>query len=521
MAGVNTNHTNIKQGDFFGELLQTSPSGIIAYEAIRQPGLADQPGAIVDFRAVFFNLAYEQIFNEPAEAIQRRNFRERFSDEIHTDLFPFYVHLVETGASFRRERFYPHLNKWLDLSGTKLLDGFLLVINDISDRKRAEQQLQQTNDLLEGLLNGSMNGMYALRPVRDEQTNIIDFQITRVNRAGAQLANVPPERLEGQLLSACFPGYREAGLMDSYVRVVETGAPFRQEIHYPYDGLDNWFVLAVEPFSDGIVLSFVDVTQQKQQADALRLANQELARSNESLQQFAYVASHDLQEPLRKIISFSTLIHDQYASQLDEQGADLVERLQSAATRMQALIRDVLAFSRLTVQPEAFQTVDMGPLLQGVLDDLEAMIEERNAVIHVAQMNHLKGDPAQLRQLFQNLLSNALKFTRPGVVPKINMTCRTLPGRECRLQLPQALHGIWYDQIEVIDNGQGFKPEQATQIFQVFHRLHGRSDQYGGTGIGLAIVQKVVANHQGFVMAEGRPDEGATFVVLLPTGRPS
>ena len=181
---------------------------------------------------------------------------------------------------------------------------------------------------------------------------------------------------------------------------------------------------------------------------------------------------------------------------------------------MQVLIKDLLAYSRVASKRDPFRVIDMNQLVSDVLNDLETSIQAKAATITLDDLPNMPGDAMQLRQLFQNLLSNALKFSQPNVAPSIHINCHLIQGSESDV-VPVAEANRKFYSIEVADSGIGFEPKYADRIFQVFQRLHGRS-QYEGTGIGLAIVQKVVENHRGYILAEGRPGAGTTFKILLP-----
>lgn len=248
--------------------------------------------------------------------------------------------------------------------------------------------------------------------------------------------------------------------------------------------------------------------------DQLNESNHLLSRSNENLQQFAYVASHDLQEPLRKIQTFGALLQTQYGDQLGD-GTDYVLRMQSAAARMSTLIQDLLAFSRIATQQDRNQPTSLTEVVSLVLADLEVLISETEAVINVGSLPTVRGDARQLGQVFQNLISNAIKFRQPNMPPVVDIRS----ARVANLDLPAGVQPTrlaqFYQRIDVSDNGIGFEQKYADRIFQVFQRLHGKG-QYTGTGIGLAICEKVVANHGGAVTATSQPDQGATFSVYLP-----
>ncbi|MBD2699826.1 hypothetical protein IC229_04210 [Spirosoma sp. BT702] len=248
---------------------------------------------------------------------------------------------------------------------------------------------------------------------------------------------------------------------------------------------------------------------------ALSQANADLKRSNDNLQQFAYVASHDLQEPLRKIQSFSTLLTQQLDTQLNEVTKDHLQRITAAGARMSALIRDLLAYSRISTRQQSFGLVSLEAIVANVLTTLDWEISQSGAQISVDTLPMTNGDESQLGQLFQNLLTNAIKFVIPGQSPQIRIEYfkRTL------IELPPDVHpGIetpLYHQISVKDQGVGFDIKFRDRIFQVFQRLHSKSE-YPGTGVGLAICQRVVENHGGAITASSYPDQGTSFDVYLP-----
>lgn len=248
----------------------------------------------------------------------------------------------------------------------------------------------------------------------------------------------------------------------------------------------------------------------------LQQANQDLSRSNESLQQFAYVASHDLQEPLRKIQSFSNLLEQQYSAQLGEAGHDLLQRIGSAGSRMSTLIRDLLSYSRLAARQEPFAQVSLDAVIANVLYTLDWEIAQRTAQLAIAQLPVVTGDESQLTQLFQNLVSNALKFTPTGQTPHIHVTYDRREAHELPAEVNPTSTAAVFHQISVQDQGIGFDIKYLDRVFQVFQRLHGRNE-FPGTGVGLAICQRVVENHGGSITADSAPGQGATFCVYLPT----
>ena len=237
---------------------------------------------------------------------------------------------------------------------------------------------------------------------------------------------------------------------------------------------------------------------------------QELARSNEELQQFAFVASHDLQEPLRKIKAFGDRLRTSYADVLDEQGRDYLQRMQNAAGRMQILIEDLLTLSRVTTRGQPFTSVNLSQVAQEVLSDLEIRISQTGARVEIRQLPTINGDPLQIRQLLQNLISNALKFYRKDEPLVIKIYCEFVTNQSDKL-----LGALELCQIVIEDNGIGFDEKYLDRIFNVFQRLHGRNE-YEGTGMGLAICRKIVERHQGTITAQSTLGQGSKFIVTLP-----
>ena len=245
----------------------------------------------------------------------------------------------------------------------------------------------------------------------------------------------------------------------------------------------------------------------KERTIELDEANTELERSNRELQDFAFVASHDLQEPLRKIQAFGDRLKTKHGPALNEEARDYLERMQNAARRMHTLINDLLAYSRVTTNAKPFIETDLGMIARDVLGDLEARVQQTGGRVELSELPTIQADPLQMRQLFQNLIGNALKFHRNDANPIIKVSgdtgphSKTGPNGRCR--------------ITVEDNGIGFDEKYLDRIFTPFQRLHGRGE-YEGTGIGLAVCRKIVERHGGTLTAISRPGEGATFVVTLP-----
>lgn len=239
----------------------------------------------------------------------------------------------------------------------------------------------------------------------------------------------------------------------------------------------------------------------------------ELDRSNKELEEFAYIASHDLQEPLRKITSFSERLKEKLPANLEPDVQLYLNRMLAATENMRRLIDNLLEFSRTSRTSEPFIKTDLNDIIGQVKADLELNVEETNTEIITGRLPVIDAIPIQMRQLFTNLFTNSIKFKLPDQPPRINITCNELDDDE-KDEYHMRGNGNIY-QITVKDNGIGFEQEYALRIFQIFQRLHGKAE-YPGSGIGLAICKKIVENHKGHIFARSKPGEGAEFIIIIP-----
>jgi PAS domain S-box-containing protein len=278
---------------------------------------------------------------------------------------------------------------------------------------------------------------------------------------------------------------------------------------------------------DKIIGIAQDVSEQFHSKQQLMEKTTELEASNVELQRFAYVASHDLQEPLRKIQTFASLLEKDTGKDLSVKSRQYLDKIYQSSNRMQKLIEDILRFSNLRADKLAFEQVDLNQVVQQVLSDMEVVIQEKKAVIMVPQLSALEAIPSQIGQLFQNLIGNALKFQQPGIIPEIVITSDTVSGLEVfeseaayRDTYPMAKYKDWtnvpFVKITLKDNGVGFDEIFQEKIFEIFQRLH---SNYEGTGIGLAICKKVVDNHHGFIKVSSQENVGTVFTIILPVSQ--
>jgi two-component system sensor kinase FixL len=275
------------------------------------------------------------------------------------------------------------------------------------------------------------------------------------------------------------------------------------------DGAEIPVEISLSPLEteEGMLISSAirDISQRKVADIKLRTYADALERSNRELEDFAYMASHDLQEPLRKIQAFGDRVQTLSEGKLNEQEQDYLRRMINASERMRGLIQDMLAYSRVATRARPFTPVDLNTVLRSVCSDLEVTITNTDAQIEYETLATIEADETQMRQLFQNLISNALKFCAANRAPVVKVTCR--PDVE-NAALP-------YIEVTVSDNGIGFEQKYAERIFGMFQRLHGHSE-YNGTGIGLAICHKIVERHHGTIKAQSSFGEGASFIIRLP-----
>jgi len=299
--------------------------------------------------------------------------------------------------------------------------------------------------------------------------------------------------------------WKTSGLLESAREAVVTGLETRREIHLTNTiGKEIWLDCRFTPFfSDEepyLLLSVDDISISKQAEINLQVYAEKLEQSNRDLQEFAYIASHDLQEPLRKVLAFGDILANKYGASLNETGRDYLKRMREASQRMQTLINDLLTFSRVSTRAQPFAKVDLNLLIQDVISDLEVQIDRTKGKVEISDLPGIEADPTQMHQLLQNLINNGLKFHQDDVPPKIQVSAK-ITRKKC--------------QIAVKDNGIGFDMQYIDRIFKPFQRLHSRQE-YEGSGMGLAICRRIVERHGGEISATSVIGEGSTFIVTLP-----
>ncbi len=434
------------------------------------------------------------------EQVERRNLRDL--DESREEIASLNTSFVLGGTS---------------LTYIALLGACLLILRDIHERRVTDDALELERNLLRRVMDTIPDQIF----VKD-----MDGKYIRSNTAHAQyVGRETAHGVEGSVDADFYPAelverYRQDDLSVLSSRKAQLD---QEEPSRDFSGQPVWLETSKVPLFSandkliGLVGISSDITKRREDEEKLIHYADALRKSNEELQNFASVASHDLQEPLRKIQAFGSRLSSRCADKLDETSRDFLGRMLNAAERMQRLIQDLLQLSRVVTRAQPFERCDLAEVIQGVLGDLEVQIASANATVTVDNMPFLDADATQMRQLMQNLISNALKFQPPGVKPEVRITGAIILNLHG--QLPTSHHAAPLIEIRIEDNGIGFEQKFAEQIFGAFKRLHTR-EEFEGSGIGLSVCRKITDRHQGKIMALSELGKGATFIITLPIHQP-
>jgi PAS domain S-box-containing protein len=394
-------------------------------------------------------------------------------------------------------------------------------LQDVTQQKTVEDELKKSEERYHGMINEVQD--YAIL-LLDKEGNIVNW-----NKGAEQIKGYKGEEIIGKNFSIFYTEKdKKNHLAESLLRTAaEEGRATHEGWRRRKDGTVFWGNVVITALHDesGKIIGFSkvtrDLTERKiaeekliRYAESIERKNKMLEQANKELESFSYIASHDLQEPLRKIQAFTSRLLQKENDNLSEWGKDVFNKVQISANRMQRLIEALLNFSRLDKATEGFELVDTNMLLDEIKSQLQDVIESKKAVIQSDQLPVMDVIPVQFQQLLSNLLTNALKYSKMDVAPVVKISYglkegRMIPGNS-KLDLNK------YHHISVSDNGIGFDQQYAEKIFELFQRLHGKSE-YEGTGIGLAICKKIIENHNGFINATGQPGLGSEFNIYIPT----
>lgn len=452
--------------------------------------------------------------------------------------FERYGKVASTGESLRFTEGSEAMGRWFDVFAYRISNDssnkVALLFKDVTEQRKAEQNIRESEERFRNLADNSPIFVFIIELQADAP-------ISYWNKTWLDYTGQSMEEAKDTAWNGIIHPNDLAVVMDYYLPAFEN----RQSYFIPavrvkrHDGEYRWHAFKGNPrynpngdFNGYIGVGF-DIHEQKlseeiiKQSEAslqLKIAErtaelertvEELKRSNTNLEEFAYAASHDLKEPIRKIHFFSDRLKSSLAVRMSEEEKQFFERLEISAKRMSSLIDDLLSYSQVSLRPRRFEEVNLNQLIELVLNDLDLEIDQKQAMIKVGALQAVYGHHRQLQQAFQNLIANALKYNKPGIAPQININSHQVEGKDLGFNLPFEKQQSLYCVIEVRDNGIGFEQKDADRIFNVFTRLHGNAE-FRGTGVGLSIVRKVIENHNGFIVAESQPGYGATFKVYLP-----
>jgi PAS domain S-box-containing protein len=404
---------------------------------------------------------------------------------------------------------------------TGQFNGFVGVGFDIHDQKLAEDALKESEARTRAAIDIARLGTFEINVQQQtiihspRNAEILGLDPAKQWSYQSVVDTVHPE--DGHIRSKAHEEAKQTGELFYEARVIHPDQSIRWvRINGRYIYQNNHPV---------IIGTLMDITAEKKAAEVLeqkvaertaelQVAVEELKHSNQNLESFAYAASHDLKEPVRKIHTFSNRLKDSLGERLTDSEKHYFERMELASKRMGSLIDDLLLYSEVSQTGGLQESVGLNFIIDCVLSDLDLDIEQKGATVRVDRLFMAKGHPRQLQQAFHNLIGNALKYGKPGVPPLIHISCRKLHADEV-IPVTTARPNDKYNLIEIRDNGIGFEPEDADRIFNVFTRLHGNAE-FKGTGIGLSIVRRVIESHNGHIWAESQPGAGAAFKMLLP-----
>ena len=402
-------------------------------------------------------------------------------------------------------------------------EGILVYANDVTEQVSAKEILQNSEEKFKRLAELSPQIIWTAK---------IDGQVDYFNDRWYEFTGYDRSLGNESWDTILHPDDAESTLK-AWKKAVETGSEYNIEYRFKDRNTNHyrWFLGKALPFKndDGIITQWfgtcTDIHDQKnfstelenkvaERTQQLVSLNIDLKRSNEELSQFAYIASHDLQEPLRKIMTFSNRINEKYKENLPEGSQDYLKKINTSANRMSMLINDLLEFSGTNRHNKEFKETDLNEILQHLQEDFEEEINKKNATILIDNLPMLSAIPLQMTQLFHNLISNALKFSKKDVAPQITITSKEMTQDQKEEFLVPDLN-VDYIQIAFCDNGIGFEEVFSDKIFTIFQRLHAKS-AYEGTGIGLALCKKIAENHGGSIVAKSTINIGTCFYINLP-----
>ncbi len=536
----------------------SSPSAIFAFQAQR-----DIQNHIVDFSILSANYAANAMVQKSNEVLRGFQLKRDLPLLMTNDLMSKYMDVVASGKNYHGLVQFKEEKKWFEVTIVKMMDGFVATFTNVSERKQAEEKLRTNymeliaaretlkklnteleNKVLErtrALAQSEERFRLVSRVTNDALwdwdfvNNIVWWGDTFYNQFGYKTTSTAIDR--NGWLDKIHPSDRAGTEASIFAAINSHQTQWSREYRFRKENgeyahvLDRGYILHDDYGTPYRMLgSMLDITELKRAGEEIARAKEELEQkvaertfqlqqlnealetSNHDLQQFASIASHDLQEPLRKIHMFSKLIQDKYGDTMPEDIRAWFSKINRSTDRMRALIIDILNFSRLSAEVSYFRETDVQTLFTDSLEDFEVAIREKQAEITANSLPTLDLIQGQFRQVLHNLLSNALKFSSPGVPPRIHL--EAVRVRDRSFNSPQDENGNFY-RFTLTDNGIGFEAKFAEDVFKLFQRLHSK-DRYEGTGIGLAITKKIIERHNGIISVHSEEGKGTRFDWIIP-----
>lgn len=500
---------------FLGNIFKSISHIVMHFKSIR-----DAENQIVDFEILFVNERINPVTGDLPQDIKNKMVSEVYPDIFESGVFEHLVEAVETNKPVLYEVPYEgsHIKQWFSATAIKLGDGVTVTLRDVTEEKKKSDELKQANESLV-IQNSILSDAESLAKIGsfiwDMETDSSELSENFYTMLGCE-----PNAFKSSLLK-----YKDFIHPDDVEAYEKRGAEILSERkssehtyrvitkqgqvkHFKTNG--QFVVKNAKTVMIGVVQ---DVTESILAEERLLKSNLQLKRSNAELESFNRVASHDLQEPLRKIQLFISRIEDREGEQFSEKGKFYFEKVINGVKRMESLIKNLLAYSRIDSSKRDFEKIDLNEILGKVEDDLASRIIGAHAEIIADMLPEVKAVTFQMEQLFTNLISNALKYRSLNESPKLEIRYKKVKASKVPDHVVKLKKR--YHKISFIDNGIGFDSQHAEKIFEVFQRLHQKTE-YSGNGIGLAICKKIVENHNGFIRSKGKPGVGAEFIVYLP-----